>query len=190
MIKYHGTPITPKKVFLSSMKHRNVLIPFTHKQDLKKAIEICDKILIDNGAYTVWRQKICINWSDYYDWIDSIYNHIDFFFIPDVIDGTEKENDKLKKHVGMESVTHEMRLKDEHTHNASTINSYKEPIQEEVIIECLDGTTLYNYIMEMDTDENRITNIKYPKDYSISFSEYDALKLILKGKINISRRNE
>ena len=95
MLKYHGTPITPKAVFMEAMKGRNCLIPFTQKQDLKKAFGICDKILIDNGAYTIWRQGISIDWNDYYDWIDGIYGEINYFFIPDVIDGTEEENDLL-----------------------------------------------------------------------------------------------
>lgn len=95
MIKYHGTPITPKEVFLKSMKNKNVLIPFTEQRDLERAFKICDKILIDNGAYTIWRQQITIDWNEYYDWIDEIYDNISYFFIPDVIDGTEEENDLL-----------------------------------------------------------------------------------------------
>jgi len=95
MIKYHGTPITPKEVFFKSMNDKNVLIPYTCLQDLNKAFEVCNKIIIDNGAFTIWRKGINIEWNDYYDWIDSIYDKITNFFIPDVIDGTEKENDKL-----------------------------------------------------------------------------------------------
>ena len=95
MIKYHGTPITPMKIFNESVINRNVLIPFTKTQDLKRALKICNKIIIDNGAYTLWRQGGEIDWDKYYSFLEDIKDKIEFFFIPDVIDGTEKENDKL-----------------------------------------------------------------------------------------------
>ncbi len=97
MIKYHGTPITPKEVFNLSMLNKNVLIPYTEKRDFARAVKICNNILIDNGAFTVWRKKIKIDWNDYYKWIEEIYCDISYFFIPDVIDGTEEENNDLIK---------------------------------------------------------------------------------------------
>ena len=95
MIKYHGTPLTPKSVFNQALLNRDCLIPFTRKDDLKKAFKICRRIIIDNGAFTVWRKGIDIDWNDYYNWIDGIYDDITNFFIPDVIDGTEEENNQL-----------------------------------------------------------------------------------------------
>lgn len=95
MIKYHGTPITPKEVFNSSMINRCCLIPFTERRDFERAVKICRRIIIDNGAFTIWRKGICIDWNDYYDWIDDIYSDINNFFIPDVIDGSEEENNML-----------------------------------------------------------------------------------------------
>lgn len=95
MIKYHGTPITPKAIFLESMKNRNCLVSFANQQDLKIAIKYCNKIILDNGAFSFWTKKKKIDWSEYYSWVSKNYEKIDYYIIPDVIDGTEKENDDL-----------------------------------------------------------------------------------------------
>jgi len=100
MLKYYGTPLTPLKTFNEVMLGRRCLIPYPRPQDLKRALKICEGIIIDNGAFTIWRQnglleKGYFEWDDYYDFLVDIKNDIDFFFIPDVIDGTELENDRL-----------------------------------------------------------------------------------------------
>jgi len=95
VIKFYGTPLSPIKVFKDAMKGRNCLIPFPNPQDQFRADEICNGKILDNGAFTVWRKGIKIDWNKYYDWVGE--SRRDFFFIPDVIDGTEEENDALLK---------------------------------------------------------------------------------------------
>ena len=104
MIKYHGTPITPKEVFYLAMKGRNSLVSFAEQRDLKKSLEVCEKIILDNGAFTTWNNikkgKIADidwnkHWGSYYDWVREHINNIENYFIPDVIDGSEEENDEL-----------------------------------------------------------------------------------------------
>ena len=95
MLKYHGTPCSPMKVFYEAFTGRNVLIPFPRPDDLKRAIEVCDKIILDNGAFSIWKKGISVDWNKFYEWVDRHIDDIEFYFIPDVIDGTEKENDHL-----------------------------------------------------------------------------------------------
>ncbi len=95
MLKYYGTPLTPMKVFNKVFVGRRCLIPFPRPDDLKRAVKICKGIIVDNGAFTLWRKGGKIEWEEYYNFIDDIKEDIDFFFIPDVIDGTEQENDRL-----------------------------------------------------------------------------------------------
>lgn len=104
MIKYYGTPLSPIKIFNEAMEGRNCLIPFPNPQDFKRAVKLCDKVILDNGAFTTWgrvkKGKIeNINWDEhwgkYYLWVEENISFIEFFFIPDVIDGTEEENDDL-----------------------------------------------------------------------------------------------
>ena len=56
MLKYYGTPLTPNSVFDEVMPDRNCLIPFPNPQNLNRAIIKCDKVIIDNGAFTLWRK--------------------------------------------------------------------------------------------------------------------------------------
>lgn len=95
MTKYHGTPCSPMKVFYEAFTGRNVLIPFPRPDDMKRAIEVADKIILDNGAFSIWRKGGTPNWEQFYKWVDNHVDNVEFFFIPDVIDGTEKENDDL-----------------------------------------------------------------------------------------------
>lgn len=106
MIKYHGTPITSKNkdVLHKALTGRSALVSYANQQDLQDCLEICDKIMLDNGAFSTWsdlkKGKIkSINWKEhwgnYYKWVLKHFKNIDYFIIPDVIDGTEKENDEL-----------------------------------------------------------------------------------------------
>ena len=95
MLKYYGTPLTPNSVFDEVMPTRNSLIPFPNPQNLHRAIKLCNKVIIDNGAFTLWRKGGVIDWDKYYAWMQPFIHNIEFFFIPDVIDGTEEENDAL-----------------------------------------------------------------------------------------------
>lgn len=95
MIKYYGTPCSPISTFKNALTGKNVLIPFTRRDDFNRAVSMCNKILIDNGAFSVWKKGISIDWDTYYIWITEVWDNIDYFIIPDVIDGTELENNQL-----------------------------------------------------------------------------------------------
>ncbi len=101
MIKYHGTPITPKSVFYKMMPTHNALVSFVNQQDLGKVLEVCDKIMLDNGAFTFWKKykKPKLEWGDYYAWVENLYDKIEVFIIPDIIEGSEEDNDALLKTV-------------------------------------------------------------------------------------------
>lgn len=87
--------MSPMSVFNEAMDGRNCLIPFPRPDDYKRADKICNKIIIDNGAFTIWRKGGEADWDKYYEWLKERIDQIEFFFIPDVIDGTEEENDNL-----------------------------------------------------------------------------------------------
>ena len=95
MIKYHGTPCSPMKIFYEAFTDKNVLIPYPRPDDMQRALQVCNKIIIDNGAFSVWRKGIVVDWADFYTWVKKFIDRIEFFLIPDVINGTEKENNDL-----------------------------------------------------------------------------------------------
>ena len=68
---------------------RNILIPYPRPDNLNRARGLCNNIIIDNGAFTIWRKGGEVDWNLYYDWVEKIHDRIELFFIPDVIDGTE-----------------------------------------------------------------------------------------------------
>lgn len=97
MIHYHGGPITPETCAYRVWRGRHAMISFTEPRQLQLAAGICQSFALDNGAFTLWRQGGVIDWQAYYEWCDEWLAHpaCDWAVIPDVIDGTEDENDAL-----------------------------------------------------------------------------------------------
>ena len=94
MIKYYGTPITPNSVLKEFMSNRNTLVSFAHHQDIYECLDICKNVIIDNGAFSFWTKGKKVDWEEFYNFLD-FFQEREFYFIPDVIDGTEAENNYL-----------------------------------------------------------------------------------------------
>lgn len=97
MIHYHGGPITPETCAYRTWKGRHACISYAHPYQIELAATICQTFMLDNGAYTFWKQGGAIDLPGYYAWIGEWIDHpaCDWAVIPDVIDGTEAENDAL-----------------------------------------------------------------------------------------------
>lgn len=109
MIQYHGLPITPATAAVEAVGNGHGFVSFLHQQQLGLALEVCQSIAVDNGAFSAWSKGNPItDWQPYYTWVGELKRHpaFDFAVIPDVIDGDEESNDKLvsewphEKHVG------------------------------------------------------------------------------------------
>lgn len=100
---FHGTPVTPNSIFIDHLRFRNVLISYARPDQFKLAKVHAKEIMIDNGAFSIWNKNKRLKnpkpttWDAYYEWIDEIYADITEFILPDVIDGSEAENDALLK---------------------------------------------------------------------------------------------
>ena len=98
MIHYHGTPITPQTAAARALQAGHAFISFASPGDLNIAIEVCQSFAVDNGAFSAWKRGSPVtNWLPYYEWVTTLHREpgFDFAVIPDVIDGTEAENDAL-----------------------------------------------------------------------------------------------
>lgn len=98
MIHYHGTPCGATREDVARfLRNRHALISFYRPEDIGTAAEVCQSFCIDNGAFSAWKQGVSINWPEYYRFVRDWCRHpgFDFAIIPDVIDGTESENDEL-----------------------------------------------------------------------------------------------
>ena len=97
MIHYHGTPITPRK-YLLNLAGRSFCVSFAAPSDVECCHGIGQSVMLDNGAFSFWRDKRrpFPGWSAYYAWAEPWLDHwTTWAVIPDVIDGTEPDNDHL-----------------------------------------------------------------------------------------------
>lgn len=100
MIHYHGLPITPATVAHKAIEAGHAFVSFRHNDQLTVAIEVCQSFAIDNGAFSAWKSGNPVkDWTVFYDWALNLKKvpNCDFAVIPDVIDGSEADNDALLK---------------------------------------------------------------------------------------------
>lgn len=98
MIHYHGLPITPETAAVEAISAGHAFISFVSPDQLRIAMECCQSFAVDNGAFSAWKQgKPVQDWSAFYEWAAAakLVPACDFAVIPDVIDGTEADNDAL-----------------------------------------------------------------------------------------------
>ena len=98
MIHYHGLPITPATAAAKAVENGHAFVSYAHSDQLNIAIDVCQSFAIDNGAFSAWRAGNPItNWSKFYSWAEQCKRipSCDFAVIPDVIDGSESDNDSL-----------------------------------------------------------------------------------------------
>lgn len=97
MIPYHGGPITPIAAAVKIWSGRHGLISFARPDQIELAAEVCQSVVIDNSAFTLWTSKQTPDWPGYYRFVERWMRHpaFDWALIPDVIDGAEPDNDAL-----------------------------------------------------------------------------------------------
>lgn len=99
VIHYHGTPVGgPKQDAARFLMGRHALVPFSYPCDLPIALEACQSIVLDNGAFTHWKKGGDVDVPAYREWVASAVGHpaLDWCLIPDKIDGNEQDNDDLE----------------------------------------------------------------------------------------------
>lgn len=98
MIFYHGGPITPESCALRVWRARHAMVSFWNPHQIELAASACQSFALDNGAYSAWKAGTPISdWAPFYEWAGRWLRHpaCDWAVIPDVIGGTEAENDEL-----------------------------------------------------------------------------------------------
>jgi hypothetical protein len=98
VIHYHGSPITPDADAVRILAGRHAMVSFGCLQQWELALDICQSVTADNGAFPLWRAgKQMPTWQPFYEFVSEWQHHpaFDWALIPDVIDGTEAANDQL-----------------------------------------------------------------------------------------------
>ncbi len=94
-IHYHGTPITPLPA-LYQLAGRHFCVSYAAPASAKLVHEIGQSVLLDNGAFSVWQRGIAADWPGFYKWCDPWLEYATTWaVIPDVIEGSEAEQDGL-----------------------------------------------------------------------------------------------
>lgn len=96
MIHYHGTPMGGSRSdVVRFLAGRHALIPFARPDDLGAALEVCQSVVLDNSAFSLWRAGGGdVDVAAYHAWVHQAAGHpaLDWCLIPDKIDGTEQQN--------------------------------------------------------------------------------------------------
>ena len=97
MIHYHGTPMTPTPDMVRAFATKHAMVSFENPQQMEIAAEICQSVVLDNGAFTAWRQGKNYDFNGFADWASKWIRHpaVEWAVIPDKIDGSEADNDAL-----------------------------------------------------------------------------------------------
>jgi hypothetical protein len=95
VIHYHGTPITPFQA-LHELAGRCFCVSFARPDHVRQAHTLGQAVMLDNGAYSFWRKDRETDWAAYMDWAEPWLDYATTWaVIPDVIAGSEAENDAL-----------------------------------------------------------------------------------------------
>lgn len=88
MIHYHGLPMTPLADMLRAMSGRHAMVSFEEPRQIEEAVEVCQSVALDNGAFSAWRQGKPHDFAGYAEWAGHWLKHpaVDWAVIPDVID--------------------------------------------------------------------------------------------------------
>jgi hypothetical protein len=96
MIHYHCADIS--KDGLLDLAGRHLLVSHAYPRPVATAHQIGQSVLLDNGAFSVWRSGKAADWPAFYDWCDRWFDcPTTWAIIPDVIDGGEDAQDALIK---------------------------------------------------------------------------------------------
>jgi hypothetical protein len=97
-IHYHGTPITPNRVLIEGMAGAHFCVSFAAPSQVKLCHDLGQSVMLDNGAFSVWKRGITPDWQGYFAWCDQWLDYpTTWAVIPDVIVGDERDNDALLK---------------------------------------------------------------------------------------------
>ncbi|MFN9575232.1 MAG: hypothetical protein ACK53T_05575 [Planctomycetota bacterium] len=98
MIHYHGVPVTPTLAASRFLARRHACVSMAHPSQLPLVAEVCQSFILDNGAFSRWRAGDGrVDPVAFAEWVAPWMRHpaFDWCLIPDVIDGTEQDNDVM-----------------------------------------------------------------------------------------------
>jgi len=81
---------------LHQLAGRNFCVPWSDPRDVEICHEIGQSVLLDNGAFSAWTKGDEPDWDGYVEWARPWLEYrTTWAVMPDVIEGTEEDNDAL-----------------------------------------------------------------------------------------------
>lgn len=83
---------------MAAVKVGHAFVSYPNRDQLPIVVQVCQSWAGDNGAYPAWAAKRPVtDWTPFYEWAADCQRipSCDFMVIPDVIDGSEADNDAL-----------------------------------------------------------------------------------------------
>ena len=94
-VHYHGLPLTPNAK-LATLAGRSFCVSMAAPSQVRTAHEIGEQVVLDSGAFTAWTQGRTVDWDEYAEWVRPWLDYrTTWFVLPDVIDGTEEDQEQL-----------------------------------------------------------------------------------------------
>lgn len=97
MIHYHGMPLSGGDINHTVLQGKHAMVSFALNKCTATIAELCQSFCLDNGAFSAWKKGEKLDVEGFLKWAEIWLRHpgCDFAVIPDVIDGSEQENDAL-----------------------------------------------------------------------------------------------
>lgn len=82
---------------ITAFSGRHAMVSFAHPDQVYTAAEICQSVVLDNGAFSAWSSGAKLDIEGFFIWAEMWLRHpaVEWALIPDVIDGDEVDNDAL-----------------------------------------------------------------------------------------------
>lgn len=87
--------MTPAADMVTAFAGRHAMVSFEDPRQIEVAAEICKSVVLDNGSFSAWKSGRHYDFDGYIEWVTKWLKHpaVEWCVIPDVIDGTEGQND-------------------------------------------------------------------------------------------------
>lgn len=99
MIHYHGTPLGGDSLTaVRALQGKHAMVSFASLKQLELVAEVCQSFCFDNGAFTAWKHGAEYDPAGYAELVYAWHKHpgFDWYVIPDVIDGDENDNMRMR----------------------------------------------------------------------------------------------
>jgi len=79
---------------IMALQGKHACISFAHAEQIDVAVELCQSYIIDNGAFSAWKQGGLLDLEGFAEFVERWHRHpgFDWYLMPDAIDGADAEN--------------------------------------------------------------------------------------------------